>query len=52
MILTNYVCSMLLIALGLADVNYADWFRWSGKFQILNLILTSLILIFGLAIGY
>jgi len=42
----------LLIALGLADVNYADWFRWSGKFQILNLILTSLILIFGLAIGY
>ena len=42
----------LLIALGLADVNYSDWFRWSGKFQIANLILTSLILILGLALGY
>ena len=42
----------LLIALGLVDVSYGDWFKWSGKFQILNLILTSLILIFGLAIGY
>lgn len=42
----------LLIALGLADVNYGDWFRWSGKFQILNLILTGLILLFGLAVGY
>jgi uncharacterized ion transporter superfamily protein YfcC len=42
----------LLIALGLADVSYRDWFRWSSKFQLLNLILTSLILIFGLMIGY
>ena len=42
----------LLIALGLANVSYGDWFRWSGRFQILNLILTSLILIFGLAVGY
>lgn len=42
----------LLIALGLADVNYGDWFKWSSKFQILNLILTSLILLFGLAVGY
>ena len=42
----------LLIALGLADVSYGDWFRWSGKFQFMNLILTSLILIFGLAVGY
>lgn len=42
----------LLIALGLADVSYQDWFRWSSRFQILNLLLTSLILIFGLAIGY
>ena len=43
---------VLLIALGLVDVNYGDWFKWSGKFQIFNLILTSLILILGLAIGY
>lgn len=42
----------LLIALGLADVSYGDWFKWSGKFQILNLILTSLILIVGLWAGY
>lgn len=38
----------LLIALGLADVSYGDWFKWSGRFQMFNLILTSLILIFGL----
>ena len=42
----------LLIALGLADVSYGDWFKWSAKFQIPNLILTSLILLFGLAVGY
>ena len=42
----------LLIALGLAKVNYGDWFRWSSRFQFSNLALTSLILIFGLAIGY
>lgn len=42
----------LLISLGLADVSYGDWFKWSGKFQILNLILTSLILLFGLSVGY
>ena len=42
----------LLISLGLADVNYGDWFRWSGKFQVLNLILTSLVLLLGLVMGY
>ena len=42
----------LLIALGLADVNYGDWFKWSVKFQLLNLILTSLILLLGLTVGY
>ena len=42
----------LLISLGLADVSYSKWFRWSGKFQILNLLLTSLILLLGLAVGY
>ena len=42
----------LLIALGLADVNYGKWFRWSSKFQIMNLALTSVILLFGLAVGY
>ena len=42
----------LLIALGLVDVSYGKWFRWSWKFQTLNLVLTSLVLVFGLAIGY
>lgn len=42
----------LLIALGLADVSYGKWFRWSVKFQLGNLILTSGLLLLGLAIGY
>ena len=42
----------LLIALGLANVSYGDWFKWSVKFQILNLALTSGILLLGLAVGY
>ena len=41
----------LLISLGLADVGYIDWFKYSGKFQIANLVLTSLLLLLGLAIG-
>lgn len=42
----------LLIGLGVADVSYSKWFRFSWKFQALNLILTSAILLFGLAVGY
>ncbi len=42
----------LLIALGLADVSYGDWFKWSGKFQVSNILLTSMILLIGLAVGY
>lgn len=42
----------LLISLGLADTSYGKWFRWSWKFQMLNLILTAVILLFGLAVGY
>ena len=42
----------LLISLGLADVSYGRWFKWSWKFQLLNLVLTSGILLFGLAVGY
>ena len=42
----------LLISLGLADVSYGDWFKWSVKFQIMNLILTSSILMLGLVVGY
>ena len=43
---------VLLIGLGLADMSYTKWAKWSGKFQILNLILTRGLLLFGLAIGY
>ena len=42
----------LLISLGLADTGYVDWFKWSWRFQLLNLLLTSGILLFGLAVGY
>ena len=42
----------LLIGLGLADVSYGQWFKWSGKFQLLNLLLTSLLLLLGLAVDY
>ena len=43
---------VLLISLGLTNTGYVEWFRWSWKFQFLNLILTSGILLFGLAVGY
>jgi len=42
----------LLISLGLVDVSYGKWFRWSCKFQALNLVLTSALLLLGLAVGY
>ena len=43
---------VLLISLGLADVSYGKWARWSWKFQALNLLLTSGVLLIGLIIGY
>ncbi len=42
----------LLIALGLADVSYTDWVKFSWKFQGMNLILTGGLLLFGLVVGY
>ena len=42
----------LLITLGLSDVSYNKWAKFSWKFQALNLLLTSGILLFGLAVGY
>ena len=41
---------VLLISLGLADVSYGKWFRFSGRFQLWNLVLTSGILLVALAI--
>ncbi|MCQ2511778.1 MAG: TIGR00366 family protein [Lachnospiraceae bacterium] len=42
----------LLVALGLTDESYGEWFKWSIKFQLLNLVLTSGLLLLGLAVGY
>lgn len=43
---------VLLISLGVANVNYIDWVKWSYKFQLINIFITSGILLFGLMIGY
>ena len=42
----------LLIALGLVNVSYGRWVKFSGWFQLANLILTGVLLLFGLAVGY
>lgn len=43
---------VLLISLGLAGISYSKWIKWSWKFQFCNLLLTSLLLILGFAVGY
>ena len=42
----------LLIGLGVADLSYVDWFRWTIKFQLATLVITSVLLLLGLAVGY
>ena len=42
----------LLISLGLANVNYGKWAAYSWRFQGLNLLLTSGLLLLGLTVGY
>lgn len=44
--------AMLLIVLGMMDIPYTKWFRWTWKLQLAVLILTALLLIFALAVGY
>ena len=41
---------VLLISLGLADISYGKWVRFSGRFQLWNLLLTSGLLLAALAI--
>lgn len=43
---------VLLIALGVGGVDYGKWVKWSLPFQIMNLLLTSGLLLVGYAIGY
>ncbi len=42
----------LLISLGLVDVSYGKWVRFTWKFQLANLVLTAAFLLLGLVIGY
>lgn len=42
----------LLVSLSLSDTSYLKWAKFSLPFQLLNLVLTSLILLLGLMIGY
>ena len=44
--------AVLLISLGLANMGYGTWVKWSWKFQLANLVLTSAVLLLGLAVGY
>lgn len=43
---------VLLISLGLADVSYGKWVKWSWKFQGMNLVLTGGLLLAGLVLRY
>ena len=43
---------VLLISLGVADVSYTKWARHSVLFQLVNIILTSGLLLLGFVIGY
>ena len=43
---------VLLISLGLSDVSYGRWAKWTWKFQLLNLLLTSGLLMLGMLVGY
>lgn len=42
----------LIISLSLTKIEYKNWFKYSWKFQLINLLLTSGILLLGLVINY
>ena len=42
----------LIISLSLTKISYKKWFKYSWKFQLANLVLTSGILLLGLVINY
>lgn len=44
--------AVLLISLGLCNVNYGKWLKWSLPFQIANLVLTGGLLLLGYVMGY
>ncbi len=42
----------LLIALSLTNISYGKWVKFSWKFQAINLVATSAMLLIGFAVGY
>ncbi len=42
----------LLVALGLAGCSYGKWVKYSLPFQLMNLVLTSGLLLLGVTVGY
>ncbi len=43
---------VLLISLGVAELDYFSWIKWSWKFQLFNILITSGLLLLGMVIGY
>lgn len=43
---------VLLIGLSMANVSYGKWLKWTWKLQLLLLVISILILLFGVMIGY
>jgi len=43
---------VLLIGLSMSNVSYGKWVKWTWKIQLSILVLSVLILLFGLSIGF
>ena len=43
---------VLLIGLSMSNVSYNKWIKWTWKIQLIVLILSLLVLLFGLAVGF
>ena len=43
---------VLLISLSMADVSYIKWVKWTWKIQLAVLLLSLLVLFFGVQIGF
>jgi uncharacterized ion transporter superfamily protein YfcC len=43
---------VLLIGLSMANVSYWKWLKWTWKLQLLLLLISALVLFFGVSIGY
>lgn len=43
---------VLLIGLSMANVSYVKWVKWTWKLQILAFVISVLVLLFGVSVGY